>query len=103
MHANRREEKNLTQRRKGKTEKRPAERRSSRQSLVPVDPILPSNSFAFRSAKAVSSDQQGQAITDRIKADADPGGIKAERREHPQAKNDADNQLHLRPQPERQT
>src|SRR5260370_39082129 len=97
MHANRREEKNLTQRRKGKTEKRPAERRSSRQSLVPVDPLLPSNSFAFRSAKAVSSDQQGQAITDRMKAGADPGGLKTEHRSQPQTTNHADTTIPLGP------
>jgi hypothetical protein len=83
-------------RRKGRLE-----RRSSRQSLIPIDPILPSNPFTFGSAKAVSSDQQGQAITDRMKADADPGGIKTERCDHPQTKNDTDNQIQLGPRPER--
>jgi hypothetical protein len=74
---------------------------SSRQSLIPVDPILPGNPFTLRSAKTVSSDQQDQAMTDRMKADADPGGIKTERRDHPQPKNDADNQIQLGPRPER--
>src|SRR5260221_11839488 len=74
---------------------------SSRQSLVPVNPILPSNPFTFCAAKAVSRDQQDHVISDRMKADADPGGIKTERRDNPQTKNDADNQIQLRPRPER--
>ena len=61
-------------------------KRSLRQSLFPVDPILPANPFTFRSVKAVGSDQQSQGITDRMKADTDPGGMKTERSRETEAK-----------------
>src|ERR1700756_1471426 len=72
-------------------------RRSLRRSLLPVDAILPLDTFALSLPKTVNGNQQRQTIADGMKADAQPGCLKPKGSTHPNTKEDTRHQIEFRP------